>query len=411
MRADTKSVLQGYLYVEFVGNRLERFLHLCINRGMTLWDLDVSPNGGFCCYMRIPDFLKLRPICRKTHTRVLIRKRYGWPVIYKKYKNRLFFVLFFGVMIALVWQCTLYVWNVEVIGNSYISNENIVHFLDENHIGYGTKIAKIDTDALELALRENYSQIIWSSAYVDGTSLVIHVKERIKNEEKTVSTDAKTAGVDLIAQKNARIASIVTRKGTPCVVAGDEVHTGDVLVSSKVDILDDSGEVSESIYQHADADVMGYVTYVYGEDIHMDQVIAVNTQAEKEVAFISVMGNRFRFPNIKPLYEEYYCLETYHQMKLFDNFYLPVFWGTQKYVKRETGYYRMAKEKAKVIAGEHFQNFLSELEENGVSIIDKNVMMIEADNCYEVSGTVYALEPIGIENTVELPPLQEEETQ
>jgi hypothetical protein len=45
------------------------------------------------------------------------------------------------------------------------------------------------------------------------------------------------------------------------------------------------------------------------------------------------------------------------------------------------------------------------LEENGVSIIDKNVMIKEAGDFYEVSGHVLALEPIA----VEIPNAAEEE--
>ena len=69
----------------------------------------------------------------------------------------------------------------------------------------------------------------------------------------------------------------------------------------------------------------------------------------------------------------------------------------------------LAKEAAKEIAKKDFTNFLTELEENGVSIIDKNVMIKEIGDCYEVNGQVYATEPIMASRLIETPPDMEEQ--
>lgn len=407
MRAGAKSVLEGYLLIKISGNRVERFFHLCTNRNILLWNICPDENGVYHCFIRRTDFLTIRPICRKTKTKVRIIKRYGFPKYLQRYRQRFIFLIAFFGMIYGVYTGSTYVWNIEIVGNSYISDENVLRFLEENDIGLGTKLNSVDTDKLELAIREHYAQIIWSSAYMDGTSLVICVKEQIKNE-KPSSYDSDT-GVDLVASKNAKIASIITRKGTPCVVAGDEVAAGDILVSSKSDIYDDNGEVLCSLYQYADADVIGYVDYYYSKTIPIKSLLSVNTSDTKKVYFIRFFDHYFCFPNNKVPYEEYYFLEKCTQCKLSGNFYLPIYWGSTEYVKREPGYYILAEERAKQIAREDFNNFLKELEENGVSIIDKNVMIEEMGNCYEVSGHVYAKESITKECPVDIPPDLEEE--
>lgn len=407
MKAGAKSVLEGYLLVEFSGNRAERFLHLCVNRDILLWNVTSREDGSFSCNMRMCDFKQLRPLCRKTRTRVRIKKRYGAPGYLKRYRNRIMFFMAFAAMLCGVGICSTYVWNIEIIGNSYISDENLIRFLKANGVGLGTKLRQVDTDSLELTLRSSYAQIIWASTYVDGTSLVIHIKEQIKTED--LYDEASDGASDLVAAKNATVASIVTRRGTPCVVAGNEVESGDLLVSGKSEILDDNGEVQQTLYQRADADVIGYVNYFYSETIPIKSLISIDTSESKSTYFIRFLDKNLNFGDSSIPYEEYYTLESYTQAKLSDSFYLPIYWGKKEYVKRTPAYYMLAKEAAKEIAKKDFTNFLTELEENGVSIIDKNVMIKEIGDCYEVNGQVYATEPIMASRLIETPPDMEEQ--
>jgi similar to stage IV sporulation protein len=237
-----------------------------------LWNLRQREDGNYCCNISLQDFPKLRQICRKTKTRVRIEKRSGVPWYCKRYKKRLIFFLAFLGMMGGVYRCSKYIWNIEISGNSYLSDGNLLRFLKEQGIAPGIECADIDTDALELLLRQSYAQVIWSSAYVDGTSLVICIREQLKTDEAVAAAEVAS---DLVAAKNATVASIITRKGTPCVVAGDEVLAGDVLVSAANDIIDDNGEVMYSLYQQADADVYGYVDYYFSESLPVRDFVTV----------------------------------------------------------------------------------------------------------------------------------------
>jgi similar to stage IV sporulation protein len=422
VRARFASVLRGYLTIRVCGYGAERFFRLCTNRGIVIWNLCRLGEDSFRCCIDMPDFLKLRPICRKTKTRVRIEKRFGMPKYTKKYRNRLiFFAAFFGMMFG-VYRCSTYIWNIEITGNSYLSDENLMRFLKEQGIVPGTDKKDIDTDALELLLRQSYAQVIWSSVSVDGTSLEICIKEQIKTEggvydgspsdnaDQSIAAGTDAADIsdddsaaNIVAAKNAVIASIITRKGTPCVVSGDEVLAGDVLVNAQCDIYDDNGEVMYSLYQQADADVYGYVDYTFSESLPIRSLIALDTINTSTNYFVRINNRYFCFPHKESPYEEYYLIENTHQLRLIGNFYLPIYWGTREYGKRESAYYILAEETAKQTAKDDFLYFVEELEENGVSIIDKNVMIEESGNCYEVTGHVLALEQIAVTDPVEIP--------
>jgi similar to stage IV sporulation protein len=403
MKAGIFCSLRGYVNIRVWGHGTERFFRLCTAREIMLWNLRRCGDGAYCCNISLQDFPKLRQICRKTKTRVRIVKRSGAPWYCRRYKNRLIFFLAFLGMLSMVYRCSKYIWNIEIIGNSYLSDGNLLRFLKEQGIAPGIECADIDTDALELLLRQSYAQVIWSSAYVDGTSLVICIREQLKTDDAVAADTAAETASDLVATKNATVFSIITRKGTPCVVAGDEVLAGDVLVSAANDIIDDNGEVMYSLYQQADADVYGYVDYYFSESLPIRDLVTVEGDEQKRSFFLQLPGWYFVFPYKESPYEEYYSLENTSQLCLTESFYLPVYWGTLDYVKREKGLYILALEAAKQTAKEDFLYFVGELEENGVSIIDKNVMIKEAGDFYEVSGHVLALEPIAAESPVKIP--------
>jgi similar to stage IV sporulation protein len=54
----------------------------------------------------------------------------------------------------------------------------------------------------------------------------------------------------------------------------------------------------------------------------------------------------------------------------------------------------LTKEQVKQLALTHFSQFLSELEENGVRIVDKNVMIEQIDKNYHIYGQVKGCEKI-----------------
>lgn len=82
---------KGYLKIHVSGYFAERFLNGCSHKKIRLWDLKPVPGGYEMC-VTISGFRKLKPIIRKTGTKVVIVKRSGLPFLLFKYrKRRLFF--------------------------------------------------------------------------------------------------------------------------------------------------------------------------------------------------------------------------------------------------------------------------------------------------------------------------------
>ena len=77
-----------------------------------------------------------------------------------------------------------------------------------------------------------------------------------------------------------------------------------------------------------------------------------------------------------------------------ENFYLPVYVGKITEYEQEKEKETISMKAAKDIAIKNLDQFLDNLEENGVSIIDKNVMIEKIDKKYHVYGKIRACEDI-----------------
>ncbi len=405
--------IRGYLHVILKGRRAGRFLNLCAKNGMRLWDVNSKKETDcYQFYMYLRDFRNVRPLCRKTHTKLRVKNRFGFPFFQYKYRKRIVFPVAFLFMVGFIWFCSGYIWKIEIIGNSYLSEDTIIEYLEENNAGFGVSKIKLDCNQLELSLREDFPQVIWASSYTEGTKLVVEIQESIKTEGASeTQIGDETDCVDLVATKDAVIASIITRNGNPYVKAGDSITAGSILVSGRQEILDDTGEIKEYFYQSADADVYGYVTYQYEDVIPISVIETKNTGKTQSVYFIEFMGKRLETPKFGKKYKQSECLENYQQLHFLENLYLPIFIGKKQYQEQQNIEKKYTQKEAKEVAEIHLRNFLKDLEENGVSIIDKNVMINKMGDSYRVSGTIQACEKITQKSPTEILEIQKEGTQ
>lgn len=376
---------KGVLVIDLRGKNVFRLVNLCIKKGIPLWNMKSEERMQCSCEICLNDLYELRPLLRKTKVRLFIKKRIGVPFLLHRYRKRKVFVTAIAVMVVFVAFLSTRIWRIEVVGNSSIGDETILAYLAEKDIGYGVSRNSIDNDELELSLRQDFSPVIWASVYEEGTKLVVCIQEKIASEKPPVSGDAC---MDLVASEDAVIASVITRSGLANIKAGDVVKKGDLLVCGRQEILDDGGEVKEYFYQNADADVMGYVILDYEDWIPEQTIVSKNTGNERKRYFLRVFDYQFTMPQFYTDYDCFEAFEEVHQLCLMKSFYLPVYVGSIREVEQEKHTQFINKNEAKELALLNLDQFLADLEENGVLIMDKNVMIERKDKKYHVYGEI-----------------------
>lgn len=371
--------LKGYVVIRLSGYSPERFLNLCSHHHIVLWGIrSVGVEYEMC--ISLSGFRKLRPLVRKTKTKVVILERHGLPFILHRYRNRKLFAGGAVIGAVLLYVMSLFIWNIHVEGNYSLSDQVVLNYLESEQIIHGMRKSDVHGEVIEAELRERFPEITWTSVEVKGTRLIIHIEENTDTVQEQIAVEEPA---DLIASRDGTVVSVIVRSGTPKAEEGTEVKKGDLLVAARVEILDDAGEVSNAYDVHADADIRIQYRETYESSFSMNYVKKQYTGRQKS-SFYLLLGKR-RLELGLPSGEKYeYAddLTSELQLKITENFYLPVTLGrriVREYVPTEAIY---TQQEAFSKAQEELQLFFEKLSIKGIQIIENNVKIkVNGDLC------------------------------
>lgn len=399
--------IRGYLLIRVTGYSAERFLNACRHRGIRLWNMRPCGNS-YEMNISIRGFRKIKPIVRKTGVRVVIAQRAGLPFLLYRYRRRKLFFVGAGLFFVLIYTMSRFIWSIDIRGNFTRTDEALLEFLQNREVISGMRISDVDCGRIVKDIRKEYDDIIWVSASVEGTKLIIQIKENqdvIKEteaEDKT-ETDRETQPEDIVADRDCVVKSIITRKGVPQISEGSEIKTGDILVSGQVPVNNDAGETIGYQPQVSDADILGQTTISYADRESNTYEVKKNIinepkstePVEKHEYFLRVWDWRISFGEVKNKYEHFEQYSSEKRLKLFDNFYLPVSFGEKHAVPYTVLEKKREKKELQSILSERFLQYCEDLEKKGVEIIGNDVKIYTGSENAEAKGTLTVIMPVG----------------
>lgn len=283
--------VKGYVRIRITGYSPERFLNLCKYKKIPVWGL-LPGRNFYDMNITIAGMKKLKPILRKTGTNLRIIEKIGLPFSFSGTAKEDFFAGAAGCVL-LVYILSLFIWNIEISGNHVRTDETILAFLRKQDVHCGMRVSSVDCAGIARMIRKEYDDVIWVSASLKGSKIQIDVKEN--SDSREIEEEEMTEeGTDLIAEKDGVIKEIVTRSGVPMVHAGDEVKTGDILVSGRVEIKNDSQEVVGYQYQNADADIRMETKEVYEDTLDLSYTVKrYENERNVRCSYVSRIKNTF----------------------------------------------------------------------------------------------------------------------
>lgn len=383
--------LSGYVRVQVTGYAPERFLNLCSNHDILIWDL-VHIESGYEFFISLSGVRELKPFLKKTKTHLRILKRYGFPFVMFRYRKRKLFFGGIAVFFLFLFFLSRFIWNIEILGNSSVTDDNLLQFLEAEHCGFGVAKKEIDCSGLEEKIRLHYGQIIWTSAQISGTKLTIRVKENLITGEK--KDEKKEEPRDLIAACDGTVLKMITRTGTPLIQEQAKVKKGEVLVSGRIDLIDDNQEVSGYEYCRADADIQIETKLPYQDTFSLSYEKKHFTGNQKKRYAIELFGHIYPAPMGKVTYPKSEKTTEYRQPRLCSDFYLPVILRTDRYAEYQITSEKYTKKEAKAIAESHLQAYFKKIQEKDVQIQEKNVIIDVNDNLCSAKGTITVCGPL-----------------
>ena len=239
-----RDMREGSVKVRIDGRGMERFFNIAAQREIEIWDIETEEREKKCggkrsVYFKIMprDFKHLKSIAEKTGVRLRITEKHGLPFWMITGRRRSLWVGGLATFFLLIFVSSFYVWDISFDGNCRFTDETLLHFIDAVPVRCGMRKSEISCADLENRIRNAFPEISWVSAELTGTRLTVHIRENdgILKAEKEPETPC-----NLAAKADGTVIKMIVRNGIACVKAGDTVAAGDILVSGKLLIYDDS---------------------------------------------------------------------------------------------------------------------------------------------------------------------------
>lgn len=364
--------IRGYVTIKVWGYSTERFLNLCGNHDILVWDI-VDHGGYTTMNISVKGFFALRPLLKKTGTKASVLKRYGLPFFMSKMQRRKIFVAGFAGCMIFWMLMSQFIWNIRIEGNYTLTQDVLLDYLEDKGIRVSMQKKRLDIAKLESSLREDYDVITWTSVQLKGTTLLISIKENEMPSYDRNDQAAKTEGMDLTASRAGTVSYIITRSGVPQAALGDAVEKGDILVSGAVPVYNEDTTIRRYQFVRSDADIR----LQYPESISVKRDILyeekVYSGRQKKMFMLGTKDKEWdlRWGSIN--YENYDISGEKKQVRLLDNLYLPIYYGEKTVQEYDMVKRRHTEEEMNEIMREEWNKIISTLEEKGVQIIEKNV--------------------------------------
>ncbi len=370
--------IRGYVTIKVWGYSVERLLNLCGNHDILVWGIE--DHGDYhTMHISIEGFFSLKPLLKKTGTRVAVLHRYGLPFFMSRMLARKIFVG--GLVCCILFWClaSRFIWDIRIEGNSYLTEDVLLDYLEGRGVHTAMKKSELQIEPLEQALREDYDLITWTSAQLKGTTLLIRIKENDMPVYETGEQKESGRGMDITASLDGVVTYIITRKGVPLVAQGQSVQAGDVLVSGAIPVYNEDNTVRKYQFVEADADII----LRYEKNITLEEAVAYEEKlytGESIGMPVLGMGEKtlsFRFLGIP--YDYYDISEEKKQLRLLDHLYLPFYYGKRTVQEYEIAIKKHTDEEMRELFQERWHKIIVTLDEKGVQIAKKNVTIKKND--------------------------------
>lgn len=377
-------LFMGYVKIRLSGYAAERFINLCMKHHIKIWNVC---NHGNCytLYMGCNSFKHIKPIVKKTKTKAVILEKKGLPFFMFRYRKRKLFFAGIVLFAILLYVLSLFIWDITLKGNKSYTTEVMLEFLEDIHVQYGMMKHEVDCAAIEKEIRTAFPYVTWASARVEGTKLMIELKE---SENRELTSEEKLGSSSLYSPAEGEIVHMITRVGVPQAALYDTVSKDQILISGTIPVYEDSGEIKKYQYVCADGDVSVKTLYHYEDKFLRNYEKYCPTGKRRKGILLKILHHEFDFQYKNIPFEHYEILKETRNLKLSEYFYLPASVTVQTILETKVQKADYTKEEAIALGNQRLLKFIADLEEKGVQIIEKNVKIGMSGKYCVAKGTI-----------------------
>ena len=179
------------------------------------------------------DIKKLTEAAEKSGMSLEIKRRYGLPHIYYRYRKRFGIPAGLAVFILITAVLHSVIWSIDISPTEIIPKESIEAVLSDAGIKCGIFSAGISVKDAEMLLYEKFDDISWVNVRIVGTRLNVDISEvRFSEHQK------ETQYSNIVAAKDGEVTEAGIFRGEGKIHPGTAVVKGDLLISGIVNHRD-----------------------------------------------------------------------------------------------------------------------------------------------------------------------------
>lgn len=292
------SLLRGYVVIRLKAANCEKIINLLRKKGIHMWDIE-RKEDSVKFKISYEDYRKYEEILRETKSEAVNKKGLAFKL--SKLKVRKGFIAGLFILLVCLYVISSLVWNVEIIGTNNLTAKSIVNVLAENNITMPIAHTSIKPKNIETMLYKNFEKFKFVEVYIEGSNLIIFVKEKEFEKAQIKSTDPSS----IISTKNAIINKVIAKSGQSVVKEGDVVYEGQTLVMGMVK----NKNSDDFMLVPSEGVIYGKTYYNFEMKEEKLKEIEVATNKRKNVYYLQLNGNSIKIIGDKEPFENYNYIE------------------------------------------------------------------------------------------------------
>ena len=395
---DIRREIRGVTKIDGEERILLRLMNICGHKGIKTWGDPHDKEICLCIYSDESE--KVREIVQNCMFDVTMTEQRS--LRQKLMKNRKRLSILFGIILFAIYIYieSLYIWRIDVEGCGNYTEEEVLNVIDHYYPCIGKKKKTIDADELEEIVSDHMTDVCWVSCSINGTKLTVRLSESVD----VFTDDTPDSPCNLVSSMDCTVYSIVTSMGTPVVMTGDEVKKGDQLISGVVNICNDDSEVVDTRYVPAQGQIIGQCSIPYHDEIQsrhynkkeIDSTTdSVGIRVGKKIFSLYGKGKKdsATSENTDTEQKEYWL----HVGDLYFPFAIMI---SQSHVF-DVECRDYSEDELKALAEQHIVTYIGKLQEKGVQIVQKNVIITNGFDKVTADGNIVVRMPVGVPEMID----------
>ena len=300
----------------------------------------------------------------------MMGERGGLPLLFCRFFRRGGLVAGTVTALVLFALSTLFLFDIRIVGAQTISEHEMLEVLDRAGLSIGEFLPLIDTENIEVLVRQTDSRIAYITVQIEGTVATVSIKEAVPEAPPLSSRPAH-----LIAKCDGVVTLPLVFEGRCLVVTGEVVRAGQILATGVME--NEEGEVRHT---RAAGQIMARTTQIFTVRAPLDYEENVETgKVKREISLFFFGFEQKVFKNSGNDTENCDIIESIYRPRVSDTAFLPFGIRSVAYREQATVTKTRTATEAFAAAEQELDKQLSACKELGTVLEKKVETVADAD--------------------------------